>query len=854
MSGYSWISGISIFCYLFLLLSFISSRKKERVIRSFEILLVVMILWTGGSVGMRLQLWPSVYFWHHVSLLGSFMLAYGYYQFLESFLDEDGGYVRYVLFFVFLAAFVFNVFTGLLIPLPKVVMEAGEVKFLYHYTWHIGFLMLLILLALIQILTMIWRHCRGNRIAFHQLTPVIGGILTIFLGNVLIMLPIFVGLPVDMLSGAINAVFLFYALYRKKLFRISILFSKTNYITVSMILGCLIFSDLALVIQRFLTTKMEFSSTTALVIVAASLIVMIALLYLVIHTTLNAVFTHKEKKQKELSDNLSEEITHMLSVNEILMAMTDAVQKVVEVNRLFVLLRGADGDYRIEHTINPLDGKNFFFRADHPLLAHLKNQKRYVWMDDFSRKTSYRSLWESEKTLLFSQRIECAVPLIYEDDLTGFILISGKQGKNNTVGKNIDFIQHAADLCAEAVTNAYVYERAVAEAQKDELTGLINVKFFYEILNREFDKYKDTALSLCIIDIDDFKLYNQMYGTKEGDLALQRVASILKSTISEGSYAARIKGDGFALILPGYDVYSAKCLADNIAEQIETIGPSETNGKITVSIGICAAPYMASSSKELFRNSDTTVYSVKRTGKNSVQIYSADINRRDPVIAKHKSGYSENANTIYALTAAIDAKDHYTFQHSQNVAYYASELAKAAGMTPDLVEIVREAGLLHDIGKIGIREEILNKPVKLTPEEYEIMKGHVENAVNIIRHLPALEYVIPAVRSHHERYDGRGYPRRLSEDSIPITGRILCVADSFDAITAIRNYKVAVPVKDALAILRSEAGKQFDPHLVEIFCELVENGKIELRDPVAGTMEEAITNTSSETNTKTAGL
>ena len=188
------------------------------------------------------------------------------------------------------------------------------------------------------------------------------------------------------------------------------------------------------------------------------------------------------------------------------------------------------------------------------------------------------------------------------------------------------------------------------------------------------------------------------------------------------------------------------------------------------------------------------------------------------------------------------------------MAYYASELAKAAGMTPDLVEIVREAGLLHDIGKIGIREEILNKPVKLTPEEYEIMKSHVENAVNIIRHLPALEYVIPAVRSHHERYDGRGYPRRLSEDSIPITGRILCVADSFDAITAIRNYKVAVPVKDALAILRSEAGKQFDPHLVEIFCELVENGKIELRDPVAGTMEEAITNTSSETNAKPAGL
>ena len=109
------------------------------------------------------------------------------------------------------------------------------------------------------------------------------------------------------------------------------------------------------------------------------------------------------------------------------------------------------------------------------------------------------------------------------------------------------------------------------------------------------------------------------------------------------------------------------------------------------------------------------------------------------------------------------------------------------------------------------------------------MKAHVENAVNIIRHLPAMDYVIPAVLSHHERYDGRGYPRRLSMDNIPITGRILCIVDSFDAITSVRNYKAAVPLKEAIEILRSEAGKQFDPNLVEIFADLLENGSIQLQ-------------------------
>ena len=181
------------------------------------------------------------------------------------------------------------------------------------------------------------------------------------------------------------------------------------------------------------------------------------------------------------------------------------------------------------------------------------------------------------------------------------------------------------------------------------------------------------------------------------------------------------------------------------------------------------------------------------------------------------------------MTAAVDAKDHYTFHHSQNVAYYASELAKAADMKPDVVEIVKEAGLLHDIGKISIREDILNKPEKLTPDEYEIMKSHVESAVNIIRHLPSLEYLIPAVLSHHERYDGKGYPRKLAEDNIPITGRILCIADSFDAITSSRNYKPALPLQEAITIMRSEAGKQFDPFLVDVFIDHLENGKIELR-------------------------
>ena len=123
----------------------------------------------------------------------------------------------------------------------------------------------------------------------------------------------------------------------------------------------------------------------------------------------------------------------------------------------------------------------------------------------------------------------------------------------------------------------------------------------------------------------------------------------------------------------------------------------------------------------------------------------------------------------------------------------------------------------------------MNKPGILTADEYEAIKKHVENAVSIIRYLPSLDYVIPAVLSHHERFDGTGYPNGLAGDAIPITGRILSIADAFDAMTSIRNYKDAMSSKDALQVLHQEAGRQFDPELVRIFIELVESGKVELR-------------------------
>jgi diguanylate cyclase (GGDEF)-like protein/putative nucleotidyltransferase with HDIG domain len=359
----------------------------------------------------------------------------------------------------------------------------------------------------------------------------------------------------------------------------------------------------------------------------------------------------------------------------------------------------------------------------------------------------------------------------------------------------------------------------------------LNRKVFYETISEQMSQQQGRPLALVNLNVDDFKLYNQLYGNKEGDLALQRIAGILAASAEGRGTAFRLTGKEFALLLPEYDAYSAKCLAQSVLEQVRKMHVSSELGNLkmlTMSCGVCAAPYMASTAQELTSGADFAVYTAKRRGKNKVVVYSEVVESERQQQEEKGGSYDTYASTIYALTAAIDTKDHYTFQHSQNVANYASTLAIACGMDQQFADVAKEAGLLHDIGKIGIPEDILNKPGKLTQEEYEVMKTHVENSVGIIRHLPSLDYVIPAVLSHHERYDGAGYPRGIAGEDIPLMGRILCIVDSFDAMVSKRSYKKAMSVERALEIIRTEAGKQFDPKLAEIFIALVSGGGLSM--------------------------
>ena len=829
MSGYNWVPIVALLCYLFLFLTFLTSKHKNRVVRAFMGLMIIMIMWVGGSFAMRAELWPGIVFWHHVSLLGMMMVAAGYFQFTLAFLEEKHHHYQKIWFLFHGLLFVFNCFTGLFIPEPQVTYVNGVPQFVYTYTWHIYLLLVCILPCVIQLGHIVYLRCRGNRIAYQQLKPLVIGLVSLVIGHVAATLPMFSGVPLDIASGVVNVLFVFYALYKKRLFKMTVLFSKANYLALSLVICAAIAMNWSVTIYRFLVGVVEVEGNVAILLEVLLYLLLAVGLYTGISAIFNTIFITHEKKQRRKIEDFAEGINHSHGAAEILQSLTDTIQSVTRLDRMLVFIEQVDGDYRVEHTTNPLEEKNYYLEVDHPLVSYLRTNKCTISLAEFGRTTIYRSMWEKEKKLLQSLSADSFVPILSGDKLVGIILLPERKEKLPYHINDLMAAQQIAEICAAPLLDAELYERAIDEARTDKLTGLINRKYFFELLDQAFHDCQDSALSLCILNIDDFKLYNQVYGIQEGDAVLQRIAGILYSSLTEASRVARIGGKEFAVLLPGFDIHSAKLITENLVAEIGKIRECSNGQKataLTVSAGICAAPYMATSAMELFQNAETAVYMVKRSGKNAVLVYSSEISRQETAQERYNGGYGENASTIYALTAAIDAKDHYTYRHSQNVSYYAEELAKAAGLTRELVEIIKEAALLHDIGKIGIKEDILNKPDRLTNEEYESIKGHVENAVNIIRHLPSLDYVIPTVLSHHERYDGCGYPRRLRGEEIPIMGRILCIADSFDAMTSQRPYRNPLPCEEAIAILRKESGKQFDPKLVMLFIELYESGKI----------------------------
>ena len=376
---------------------------------------------------------------------------------------------------------------------------------------------------------------------------------------------------------------------------------------------------------------------------------------------------------------------------------------------------------------------------------------------------------------------------------------------------------------ATPIENSQLYARAEQRSRVDELTGLFNRRHFEERVKEEISRHgrHGDDFSIFLLDLDNFKTYNDIYGHPSGDTLLNHIAKVIRNSVRSADQAFRYGGDEFIVILPQTDMNDAHVVAERVRERIAR-EMEKKEIAVTCSIGIASYPSDGVISGELVTVADTALYFAKRTGGDRVYLSSKVLS--EPLDDAGVYARHNGLSTIYALASTVEARDPYTYGHSRRVNAYAVALAEKIGLPPDQVSRVSTAALLHDIGKIGIPDRVLNKKGKLSKEDWDAIKAHPKLGATIVGNMPNLVPCVSSILHHHERWDGGGYPEGLKGEQISIEARILAIADSFEAMSSARPYRPALCSEKVMKELQRCAGSQFDPGLAQVFIRIIEEG------------------------------
>jgi diguanylate cyclase (GGDEF)-like protein len=362
--------------------------------------------------------------------------------------------------------------------------------------------------------------------------------------------------------------------------------------------------------------------------------------------------------------------------------------------------------------------------------------------------------------------------------------------------------------------------RLTDATRTDPLTGLLNRRAFEQLLASELERSRrtDRPLSVLVGDLDGLALVNARSGHPAGDKVLELVARDMQKWKRRIDTAGRIGGEEFALLLPETDERGAFLVAERLRRAAHrTFG--EEPLRVSISFGVASYPEHGDRLDVLLSAASRAMGAAKELGKDRSVIYSAEVARVLASVDGAESAEMQLA-TVVGLAEALDIRDTGSTGHSKTVGRYAEMMAIELGLPGERVERVRLAGVLHDVGKIGVSDGVITKPGPLDADEWREMRTHPEIAARLLAH-PEFDDLREWVLAHHERPDGGGYPQGLAGEAIPLEASILAVADAYEAMTADRSYRPSLGQEAARAELEAGAGTQFDARAVEAFLAAV---------------------------------
>jgi diguanylate cyclase (GGDEF)-like protein/putative nucleotidyltransferase with HDIG domain len=824
MSIYIFIPLFALVIYIALFIPLAAHRPWKRRHKYFAITLAGAIAWSLSNILFR-----SAYLLDYKLLLSqiticSFLfMIIPFSYFITTFYRKQSDNWLFIAYIPFVSAIVMAV----LGYLPEAIAFGPSVYPVYN----IPLLVIFIVLPLL-ILAMKGIYRLRDHLLNAETPQVYNQIL--YLVFAIVLLVIFVSsnlfirgrqLPIAHMGSLLIALILAYAISKHQLIDIKLFFRKSIAYGGLIIFVAVVYFILFHISFIWLDFSINTATVAMVTIISGVITISFYPLLNIIQRKVDHIFYGSTYDYRHMLLEFSKKASKILKINELANELTNLTAAAVSARRAYLLLFDPSDEERTIQFMNKETERNnpspVQLERYSPIVNWLKKEKKILFRDSLDLLPEISSLWATEKQSIMSAEIELFAPLINRDRLIGILMLSRKKRGTVYDMSDIELINALTGEIAIAIENAQLHEKMTTQAITDDLTGLFNRRYFDERLHEEIARHNryGGTFSLILYDLDFFKNYNDTHGHKAGDRLLQEITRNVNRLLRNVDLVFRYGGDEFAIIVPETSAEDALSISERVRTSVAMIMETR-NIEVTMSLGIASFPADGAVVEDLVQAADAALYQAKQSGGNQTAVFSqlvvSPLGNAVTRICEEKT----TLNAIRALVTAVDTRDHYTEQHSRQVALYATELAAAAGLSQSKIAVLKTAAMLHDIGKISVPDDILNKSGALNREECRILQNHSSTGVIIISHISSLIECIPIILHHHERFDGSGYPDKLKGEEIPLEARILSIADAFSAMMSVRPHRKALSIDEAIEELKRGSGTQFDPGLAALFIPL----------------------------------